>query len=197
MSIATVVTRGYGSFGSVALVVTRGYAIGAEVEEPASAPVPVGGGGGTISARQPPARRARPQKSPRVPHPRPPRPESQPRRGGPYVRIDEGEREEELRQEEARKRFALRFPPITEPPKPRQAPEERRGQLALADDGDSILAIGGVAVSGGARLFETDEIELTAAGLVGSDSERVRSLENEIARLKRNEAALQALLLSS
>lgn len=27
MSIATVITRGYGSFGSVALVVTRGYSI--------------------------------------------------------------------------------------------------------------------------------------------------------------------------
>ena len=33
MSIATVVTRGYGSFGSIAEVVTRGYAIGEAVAE--------------------------------------------------------------------------------------------------------------------------------------------------------------------
>jgi len=34
VSIATVVTRGYGSFGSIALVVTRGYSIGAALAEP-------------------------------------------------------------------------------------------------------------------------------------------------------------------
>lgn len=33
-SIATVVTRGYGSFGSASLVVTRGYGIGEQVAPP-------------------------------------------------------------------------------------------------------------------------------------------------------------------
>ena len=33
MSIATIVTRGYGTFGSVNLLPTRGYSIGEDVEE--------------------------------------------------------------------------------------------------------------------------------------------------------------------
>lgn len=47
MSIATVVTRGYGSFGSVAEVVTRGYAVGVAPTPPVVTEVTTGGATGT------------------------------------------------------------------------------------------------------------------------------------------------------
>jgi hypothetical protein len=51
MSIAAVVTRGYGSFGSVAFVVTNGYGVGVPVIEPPVVVVPDAGGAGDVSRR--------------------------------------------------------------------------------------------------------------------------------------------------
>ena len=45
MPIASIVTRGYGSFGSIPHVVTRGYISGAAVDPPVVPPVSGGGGG--------------------------------------------------------------------------------------------------------------------------------------------------------
>lgn len=47
MSIATIVTRGYGSFGSIAEVTTRGYIAGAAVTPPVAEQPGAGGGGGS------------------------------------------------------------------------------------------------------------------------------------------------------
>ena len=62
MSIATVVTRGFGTFGTASEVVTRGYAIGAGP----TPPTPTTGAGGQRRRRRAPAFLAMPETAPTI-----------------------------------------------------------------------------------------------------------------------------------
>ena len=97
MSIATVVTGGYGTFGSVNLVVTHGYSLTEVVVEP-EVPVPqTGGGGGAIPSR---AQRRRLQQAQR----------RSTRRATPgyWVRVDDEDTKRQVAElEEARRKLDL------------------------------------------------------------------------------------------
>ena len=222
MSIATVVTRGYGSFGTVNLVVTRGYSPAAVVTP---TPASTGGGGGSILA----GRRRRSTSGIWV------RLDDEDTRAALRARAAESERlrhaEAIARQREAQSRaereateaeLAARVVRDAEAAK-RRAAEERRlaAERAAEAERQRIARLRHLAAQlGGARVFAlTGPAQFTThrvvvAGLpaliavAGGQASfatksvvetlvaRTRALEDQLKRHKGDAEALMALLLS-